>query len=449
MPATLGDASIEPAPAPELSRKILFSVTVYQPRSGFAFCLAASVIATALLLSRNPDHLLHPQLWAEDGRVWLDQAYTYGAASLAWPHSGYLQSLPRLTALGALFLPFTAIPLAFVIVSLSIQMLPAVLLLSGRAASLIPSSSLRLILVAYYIGEPNSPEVYLNLTNAMWHLAFAAILMLILPKPQARGLVWLDVLILLLSGFSGPFALCMLPVAWWQALRNRNGILREWRLARHYAGIVSLCAAVQAGCVLTNGSQRIGNLAPSYTRLVHIIANQVILGGLLGARNVGWLYFQPFWQSAILPSLVCAGALGMAGFALRYGPPAYRQFMLFCCLIMISALFSPIISASNQWYFMQYPGLGDRYYIFPMLAWFLTIVVLAHALGRRLGRNWPYVLALCPFLIGILPDWHYPNLAETGYHAAAAQFDAAPPGTKVTFSANPPAPIWQFTLTKK
>lgn len=407
------------------------------------------MIAAALLLSRNPSHMLHPQLWAEDGRVWLEQAYTNGASSLLWPHSGYLQTFPRLTALCALLLPFTAIPLAFVIVSFCAQFLPALLLLSSRASVVVPSGILRLILVAYYIGEPNSSEVYLNLTNAMWHLAFAAVLILILPKPQSRALIWLDALLLGLSGVSGPFVMLMLPIAWWQILRNRKGALKERRLSLVYAVIVSFCAAIQAFCVLTNGSQRIGMLAPSYTRFVHIIANQIILGGLIGARNVGWLYPQPFWQGAILPSLVCAAALCAIAFAFRYGPAAYRQFMVFSCLVMLAALLSPIISASNQWYFMQYPGIGVRYYIFPMLAWLLSIVVLAHKLSRRFAGNGPYLLALCPFLIGICADWRYPNLPPTGYHAAAVQFDAGPPGTAVTFSANPLVPIWRFTLMKK
>lgn len=151
-------------------RNILFSgilsATIYKPNRGFLIRLATLLIAAAFLISRDPNHLLHPWLWAEDGDLVLQEAYDNGAATLLWPDAGYLVTFPRLVALGALFLPFTAIPLAFVIVALCIQLLPALLLLSARAEALIPSASVRLILVAFYIAEPGCWEIYLTSPTA-------------------------------------------------------------------------------------------------------------------------------------------------------------------------------------------------------------------------------------------------------------------------------------------
>ncbi len=115
---------------------------------------------------------------------WLQDAYQRGVASLLLPHTGYLQTLSRLAGLLFLALPLTSAPLLFALVAFAVQLAPAALLLSARGAVLVPSLAARLLLAAYYIGEPNSTEVHVNLTNAMWHLAIAGFLIIVLPKPR-------------------------------------------------------------------------------------------------------------------------------------------------------------------------------------------------------------------------------------------------------------------------
>lgn len=254
----------------------------------------------------------------------------------------------------------------------------------------------------------------------------------------------------MLSGISGPLILFMLPIAWWQTLRSQNRLSKEqFRPTLAHAIIVSLCVAVQLFCLLTNTSQRVGGLAPSYSRFVHIVANQIILVGTLGPHDALWIYRQPFWQPPTLPTLVSVCALCATGLALRYGPTAYRMFVMFSSFIVASALLSPMVAASDQWYAMQAPGSGGRYYFCPMLAWFITILLLAHKTSQRFdgkARSWPFFLALSPFLIGVMDDFRYATLSSTGYEAAAARFDAAPSGTTVTFPQQPGG--LNFTLTK-
>ena len=100
-----------------------------------------------------------------------------------------------------------------------------------------------------------------------------------------------------------------------------------------------------------------------------------------------------------------------------------------------------------QWDPMQYPGIGDRYYIIPMLAWFATLLVLAArpwawGAGPWLARA---LLGLC--LVGMVADWRYLPYPPTGYYAAARTFDHAAPGTVVMFPEDPSP--WKFALTKR
>ncbi len=412
-------------------------------RSGFPWALLAG--AGLLLFSRNPQTFLHPQLWAEDGRVWLEEAYNYGAASLFWPRAGYLQTFSRLVALAGLVFPFTALPRFFVVVSFLVQLLPAGLLLSARARALMPWAPARMILVFYYIVEPNSSELFVNLTNAMWHLALAGLLIVVLEKPQSMLMRMTDMAVLALSGLSGPLGLYIAPIAWWETLRQKGS---GYKIALTYAVVTSCCAMVQIACLMTHKDQRIGHLGASFGRFVHIIADQIVLGSLLGARITMLICQMPFWRTVLPASMVClaAGCLLMA--ALRYGTHPYRMLVLFSALLLVSALARPLVTLENQWEAMQYPGAGDRYYVIPMLALFAGATMLAGNAAARDGkRGWRFFLLLTPFIIGIGADWRLPDKPSTGYQAVAARFDAAPPGFIADF---PEAPSpWHFILTKK
>ena len=55
--------------------------------------LAALVLVLAL---HKPGALHTPQLWAEDGSVFLNHQDFYGARALLLPYMGYLHTIPRL-----------------------------------------------------------------------------------------------------------------------------------------------------------------------------------------------------------------------------------------------------------------------------------------------------------------------------------------------------------------
>lgn len=146
-------------------------------------------IAFAIVVSRRPDALFNPQFWAEDGKNWYAQAYNLGILpSLFLPHTGYLQTISRLTASLAQFFPLAFAPLIFNLVAIAIQILPVNLVISSRFAALIPTLKSRLLLGFVYLALPNSYEINANITNAQWHLALLAC-MVVLAAPS-RLLIW-------------------------------------------------------------------------------------------------------------------------------------------------------------------------------------------------------------------------------------------------------------------
>lgn len=408
--------------------------------------LALGVLAAGLLLfSRAPGHLTDPELWAEDGRVWLQQAYQDGAKCLLRPEVGYLQTISRLTAFFTLAFPLRWAPLIFAAIAFVIQLMPAILLLSPRGAVLVPSLAGRVLMAAYYIGEPNSSEVYVNVTNAMWHLALVGFLIVLLPKPRTVFGFVTDTVTLVLAGLSGPIILFVAPIAWWHVIEQRHQ--RSFRPCVIYAAIASACALIQTGFILTSAHQaRHGALGATLNRLFHIIADQVILGGLIGGPNTIGLLQIHFWARTLWPALVCMGAAILGVVAFVRGPSVYRQFVVLAGLILVTSLASPMVSYSvPQWEPMQYPGAGDRYFIIPMLAWFSTLLVAAEKPWGGIG-HWIARLLLVTSLTGISHDWHYNPYTDTSYQDAAKAFDEAPAGTVITFPENPLT--WNFKLTK-
>ncbi|HQU04567.1 MAG TPA: hypothetical protein PLT25_07595 [Acidocella sp.] len=358
-------------------RQVWFSITIYRPRRDTLLACLSVAVAALLIWARCPSRLLAPELWAEDGDAWLQQAYDFGLSCLKMPLNGHLQTLPRATALVAVHLPLTAAPLMFAAVAFVVQLAPVALLFSARGKVLIPNLWIRFLLVSYYIGEPNASEVHVNLTNAMWHLSLVTFLIVVFPKPKTKPAILADVFFLIFAGLSGPFALFITPVAWWHVAVERTKPDHRKRVL--YAIILSLCAIIEGWSIITQGEGvREQHLGASLNRLVHILANQIFLGGMLGSTNLYTLMDQDWWVGLWPAASCCLLALGFAVYALRAGPALYRQFLLFCGLIMVSALASPVVSpVGSQWQSMQYLGVGDRYYVLPMLGWFATLLVVA------------------------------------------------------------------------
>src|SRR5260370_8046744 len=89
--------------------------------------------------------------------------------------------MARLTAALAQLFPLTGAPLLFNLVAILFQVLPVSFFLSSRFASLGTQRS-RFLLGFLYLALPNSFEVNANVTNAQWHLALLACLV-VLPDP--------------------------------------------------------------------------------------------------------------------------------------------------------------------------------------------------------------------------------------------------------------------------
>jgi hypothetical protein len=124
-----------------------------------AWVVVAFLAAIAVLVTRRPDAILHPQFWAEDGTVFYAQAYNHPSIGQIFaPSAGYLQLLPRFVALAAQLFPLSWGPAIFAFVGIAVQGAPAALLVSRRLENVIPDRRLRIAAGLLYLALPARPR---------------------------------------------------------------------------------------------------------------------------------------------------------------------------------------------------------------------------------------------------------------------------------------------------
>jgi hypothetical protein len=187
---------------------------------GLSFWQHALVFAAVAIaiISRRPDALLNPQFYAEDGGVWFADAWNLGFLhSFTLPEGGYLNTLPRLACGLAVLVPLRVAPLLLNWFGIVIQALPVNVLLTARCASWGPLW-IRALQAGLYVALPNSGEIHVTITNAHWHLALVACLIAFSQAPKTAAWRVFDVVIVALTGLTGPWCLILTPLVaafWW------------------------------------------------------------------------------------------------------------------------------------------------------------------------------------------------------------------------------------------
>ncbi|HYZ41560.1 MAG TPA: hypothetical protein VE687_13185 [Stellaceae bacterium] len=396
-----------------------------------------------VLFVRCPATLLHPEFWGEDGPIWYADAYTAGWHSLFFPQIGYLGTSSRLVALVAQGFPLLWAPGLFAIAALLIQSLTATFLVSARMSTVLPSLWGRLLLAFIYVALPNSFETHLNLTNAQWHLAILAFFVLVSRPAETRMGRTGDLVALALSGLSGPFCMFLMPIAIWQLRDERNAAQVE------RAAVVAITCMIQGSFLIaTVGQTRsAAPLGASAITLARIAVVQIWLGGLLGARMMSRLaHLTPFNSDAAVIAMALGG-LVLCAVGLWRGPPVLRKAALYGGLVLAAALWRPQVSLTEpQWPLMANLGVGQRYYLIPILVW--IAVVLALAADRSRGLRYIGSVFALLLVAGVAADWSYPRLPATDFSAKAREFAFAAPGTRMAFPSQPPG-FTPMILTKE
>jgi len=399
---------------------------------------SATLFGVAVLISHRPDVVLHAQLWGDDGKKWLFDAYTYGLGRVFLPYEGYLGVFQGVAAAGVLLAPLSWAPLLFALVALAVQSLPFAFLATDRLALVVPRRYVRVLAGVACLSVPTIIELLGTLTNTQWSLAVLAAL--VVAAPRVRGWSWriFDFMVVLLSGLSGPFCIFLLLPAAGIAWRRRSS--SQWALT----WCVLATSLIQGVAIAASaGLQRPALLTPVMPSAVlglKLLVDRMALVPIVGANSAyrasGAL---PLWGDLAL-GLAIAGVF--AG-ALAIASAEMRLLLTFGLLVLAGTL----IASRTTWAQMLHPYYGERYWFIPMLAWLLALTLLA---ARRRARLVGPACAAAIVLFAVLAapaGWLYPSLPNPHFQRSVLELESARPGQSVDFGAEDPG--WRFQLTRK
>jgi hypothetical protein len=395
--------------------------------------IALGLVAIGVLLTRLPPVLL-TNLWAEDGAVFYSQAYNWGGLhALVIPHTGYLQTLPRLEALVAVHFPVALAPILATAVALTFDVLPAAVIVSDRGRAIVEPLAVRVLLALVTVGLPDTYEVNGNLCNVHWHLALLALLLLVCRPPRTQAGHSADLVLLALSGLSGPFCFLLAPIAMalWHWHKER------WLLSR--IAVLGVTATIQAVVLVTHLSQRPPRGPINWDGLVGMF-DRPLLSPLVGSVNYQLIALSEPWRPRGALVVLGVGAL-MVAYGLWKGPAALRALYVLSGGVLASALYSPV---GGTWADMGRGSGGARYFYLPALAVVATLVWITLRGWQPLRYVAVTVLAIGT-LVAMPADWRYPSPPATTYQQAAQRFDQAPPGVTASLPIEP-APQWVMSL---
>lgn len=316
---------------------------------------AAAALAVAILL-RKPHALHTPQLWAEDGSIFLMQADQHGLGALLLPYMGYLHTLPRLIAATAPALLDPAWwPAFYNGIALLVWFAAAARCFSPRLN--LPG---RPWLALAFVAVPHLGEVFFSITNLQWVTALVLVQQALVSEPRTAAQRWGDRGLVLLLTLTGPFGAAFLPLfawRWWQQRTRDNALL---------LGCVVLGAAIQAWFVATTGPRFEFQDTPlRLAPIAEVLARRLVIWPALGRELA---YSLP---SSVVTLVGCTFLGLLLGWSLR--PPQHRSWRGPVVGAFILITLAGVYRTRPDTWAGDNIDIADRYFYIPrvLLAWLL------------------------------------------------------------------------------
>ncbi len=328
------------------------------------WCLAA--LALALFL-RKPFALLVPQVYAEDGTIFLSQNDVLGLRAVIEPYMGYLHALPRLIAWFASRLLDPAWWPTFYNVTAFVLWL-AVIARTFSPRLPLPPALRPWLALAFFLG-PQTGEILFSITNLQWVVAFLLIEQAFLAAPTTTAQRVTDLALVALLGFTGPFIIALGPLLAWRWYRDPSSPrfqLSSFNL--QLLALASACAAVQAYFVLRPGPRFV--FPPFDTaHFCAVVGQHLLVWPVLGAHAARHL------PPLLLSCLGLVPVVALLAWSLRPHSRRLLRAQLVAAFFLLLA--AGVYRSRPDTWNLDNLVFSDRYFYLPrvLLAWLLILEI--------------------------------------------------------------------------
>jgi|GEM_PF-5107351 len=338
-------------------------------------------LAVLIIILRAPDRCFMPQLWAEDGQVFLAESVSEGWPSIFDSYAGYLHFFLRLVAIWGRYMPLEWVPGFYYLGAIALLLLGMYLIQNSRIE--LPGKSW-LALCLPLVVLPGA--TMFNLTNAQWYLAPAIVFLLLQQPPSTWRQSIYDTILIVCMGLTGPFIVLWSPLI---ALR-----LLWYKLGKFdipvLLGAMTACG-VQLSYILK--SERIGGEGQALSAESASLADML---NMMIFRPWGHYFFGNFHN--YIPYIT--GALGLLLVLVWFGlllklPKKLSQFnlaMLACGGVVLGTV---LISWKANGFVPIFPGgQGERYYVILFIFATQSLVMLAFSQTAQVQKATLVLLSL-------------------------------------------------------
>lgn len=345
------------------------------PKSGWQ---TAGLIALASMayMYRAKEYILKPQLFAEDGVLWLAEGYTKSIIAIFQPVNGFLHSPERLFGFIVARVNLEYAPIIFVVTAWLLFVLTCYYLLSSRT-KILTNNFERLFMVGCLGLIANVDEIFFNFSNAVFLMGVIGVLIMIASKHRNRVVDVLEKVFFFLSCFTLPFAWFYLPIAVYERVRYKNKGL-------FYLYTSLLGTLVQIVVYISSGVERSPvTLASMYSKyLVLQIYNQLLVPALRFTRiDFPILEFNTVPYAIPFVFLAVASLLIATAFVLRRSNKQVWYLLFFLAAMTFASFKSPTVQVEYAVDALKHMAIVDgasRYFIYGILAVNIVVVKTAY-----------------------------------------------------------------------
>jgi hypothetical protein len=185
----------------------------------------------------------------------------------------------------------------------------------------------------------------------------------------------------------------------------------------------------------------------SFDNFFKILGGNVFVTSILGLNIYSSFPHWNLWAHGILPAIVSILGLCVLGYVFWKSKMELRLFLIYSFLIFAASLVNPLVSlVEPQWNCMANFASGNRYYLFPILAFLLSITFIYFNEENRCLKYAAGVLLICSLFVGIPADFIFRPYKDYDFQKQALVFEKLAPGKVYEFKINPG---WKFKLTKR
>jgi hypothetical protein len=382
-----------------------------------AFLVVISALAYAY---RAHPYIMHPQLFAEDGNVWLAQGYNKPVSALLHPVNGFLHVPERLFGfLIAHCVPLKWVPFLFAVAAWALFMLVAYYILSVRT-KIFQSTYERIFMVVCLCLIANFREFFFNYSNSAFLIGIVGVLIMTAQKPRYKIVDVLEKIFFFYSCFCLTFPWFYLPIALIERFKykQKNNF---FLISSAIGSVVQLLFFMS-----THVNRSVVTLHSLWSKFTLLeVYNQIIVPAIRFARldtlvhDVELHKYPVYTMWLVLISLLLAGYVGI-----RKGPRQVWYLLFFLVAMTLASLKSPTISTKLPIDAIKSMAVVDganRYFVYGIIATNVLLIKGSIAVLRPRAR---YAFLVAFTILGVITSLHnYAFYIDKGFTDYTAQYN--------------------------